>query len=77
MTTFERYFEENPDQKEIFDKKYKEFLISEIFDKIINKNHVLYVYYKHTGRNPYETRLYLYHKLNQITHPVREAFKTL
>ena len=29
MTTFERYFEENPDQKEIFEKKYKEFLISE------------------------------------------------
>lgn len=29
MTTFEQFFKENPDQKEIYDKEYNDFLLSE------------------------------------------------
>ena len=29
MTTFEQFFKDNPDQKEIYDKEYSDFLLSE------------------------------------------------
>ena len=29
MTTFEQFFKDNPDQKEIYDKEYNDFLLSE------------------------------------------------
>ena len=29
MTTFEQFFKENPDQKEIYEKEYSDFLLSE------------------------------------------------
>ena len=29
MTTFEQFFKDNPDQKEIYDKEYRDFLLSE------------------------------------------------
>ena len=29
MTTFDNFFEEYPEQKEIYDKEYKDFLLSE------------------------------------------------
>ena len=29
MTTFEQFFKDNPDQKEIYDKEYTDFLLSE------------------------------------------------
>ena len=29
MTTYEQFFEENPEQKEIYEKEYNDFLLSE------------------------------------------------
>ena len=29
MTTFEQFFKDNPDQKEIYEKEYSDFLLSE------------------------------------------------
>ena len=29
MITFEQFFKDNPDQKEIYDKEYNDFLLSE------------------------------------------------
>ena len=29
MTTFEQFFKDNPEQKEIYDKEYSDFLLSE------------------------------------------------
>ena len=29
MTTFEKFFNDNPEQKEIYDKEYNDFLLSE------------------------------------------------
>lgn len=39
MTTFEKFFEDNPEQKEIYDKEYNDFLLSEfMLEKMAEEN---------------------------------------
>lgn len=39
MTTFEKFFKDNPEQKEIYDKEYNDFLLSEfMLEKMAEQN---------------------------------------
>ncbi len=39
MTTFEKFFNDNPEQKEIYDKEYNDFLLSEfMIEKMAEEN---------------------------------------
>ena len=39
MTTFDKFFEENPDQKSIYEKEYNDFLLSEfMLEKMAEEN---------------------------------------
>lgn len=39
MTTYEKFFKENPEQKEIYDKEYNDFLLSEfVLEKMAEEN---------------------------------------
>lgn len=39
MTTFEKFFEENPEQKAIYEKEYNDFLLSEfVLEKMAEEN---------------------------------------
>jgi len=40
MTTFEKFFAENPEQKEIYDKEYNDFLLSEFMLEQMEKQHI-------------------------------------
>ena len=40
MTTFEKFFAENPEQKEIYDKEYNDFLLSEFMIEQMEKQHI-------------------------------------
>lgn len=39
MTTFEKFFEENPEQKPLYEKEYADFLLSEfMLEKMAEEN---------------------------------------
>ncbi len=40
MTTFENFFAENPEQKEIYDKEYNDFLLSEFMLEQMEAQHI-------------------------------------
>ena len=40
MTTFDKFFAENPEQKEIYDKKYNDFLPSEFMLEQMEKQNL-------------------------------------
>ena len=40
MTTFEQFFKDNPDQKEIYDKEYNDFLLSEFMLEQMEAQHI-------------------------------------
>ena len=40
MTTFEKFFAENPGQKEIYDKEYNDFLLSEFMLEQMEAQHI-------------------------------------
>ena len=40
MTTFEKFFEENPEQKDIYNKEYNDFLLSEFMLEQMEAQHI-------------------------------------
>ena len=40
MTTFEKFFAENPEQKEIYEKEYSDFLLSEFMLEQMEAQHL-------------------------------------
>ena len=40
MTTFEKFFIENPDQKDIYEKEYNDFLLSEFMLEQMEAQHI-------------------------------------
>ena len=40
MTTFEKFFEDNPEQKEIYEKEYNDFLLSEFMLEQMEAQHI-------------------------------------
>ena len=40
MTTFEQFFEENPEQKDIYNKEYNDFLLSEFMLEQMEAQHI-------------------------------------
>ncbi|MBO4732022.1 MAG: XRE family transcriptional regulator [Spirochaetaceae bacterium] len=40
MTTFEKFFEENPEQKDIYNKEYNDFLLSEFMLEQMEAQHL-------------------------------------
>ena len=40
MTTFEKFFAENPEQKEIYEKEYSDFLLSEFMLEQMEAQHI-------------------------------------
>ena len=40
MTTFEKFFEENPEQKNIYNKEYNDFLLSEFMLEQMEAQHL-------------------------------------
>ena len=40
MTTFEKFFEENPEQKNIYNKEYNDFLLSEFMLEQMEAQHI-------------------------------------
>ena len=40
MTTFEKFFTEHPEQKEIYDKEYNDFLLSEFMLEQMEAQHI-------------------------------------
>ena len=40
MTTFEKFFEENPEQKDIYNKDYNDFLLSEFMLEQMEAQHL-------------------------------------
>lgn len=40
MTTFEKFFAEHPEQKEIYDKEYNDFLLSEFMLEQMEAQHI-------------------------------------
>ena len=40
MTTFEKFFEENPEQKDIYNKDYNDFLLSEFMLELMEAQHL-------------------------------------
>ena len=40
MTTFEKFFEENPEQKDIYNKEYNDFLLSDFMIEQMEAQHL-------------------------------------
>ena len=40
MTTFEKFFAENPDQREVYEKEYSDFLLSEFMLEQMEAQHL-------------------------------------